>query len=212
MSKRANKRFAPKNELFAHFLFYHERLEWIAQGCSSVMSNLSDSLTGCKFVMSNSLTVAHLSLAIWANRSQLLIKMSNEGLSKFPSMPPTPCKYAVCPGYLINWFFYIFHSGGWVLVGSNVLCSNKCFFKSVWLGWFFLIQILVKLNFLDYRYYFLHFLCCLFCYRQCLSLQLNIFHKIYTTFYITVNREFPGVSNILFHHALNFKFFIFLST
>ena len=60
----------------AHLLYYHERPEQIAHGCSFVMSDLSDSLTvalclerperfahSCSFVLSDlseSLTVAHL--------------------------------------------------------------------------------------------------------------------------------------------------------
>ena len=51
-----------KNEQFARSLFYHERPECIAHGCYFVMSDLS-----------NLLTVACLSWANWANRSQSLI-------------------------------------------------------------------------------------------------------------------------------------------
>ena len=70
-----NGRFAQKNERiahslifgerpegFAHSLIYHERPERIAHDRSFVMSDLSDSLT-----------IAHLSWAILANRSQPLI-------------------------------------------------------------------------------------------------------------------------------------------
>ena len=61
------------NERFAHLLFDHEHPERIAHGRSFVMSVLSDLLT-----------VPHLSWAIWANRSQSLIKMINfEWMSKW---------------------------------------------------------------------------------------------------------------------------------
>ena len=62
-------------------LFCPEHPERFSHGCSFVMSNLSTSLT-----------VAHLSWAIWVNGSQLLIKisnfeqMSNERMSKFPTL------------------------------------------------------------------------------------------------------------------------------
>ena len=45
-----------KNEWFAHSIIYHELPERMAHICSFVLSNLSDSLT-----------FAHLSWAIWAN-------------------------------------------------------------------------------------------------------------------------------------------------
>ena len=51
-----------KNKQFAHLLIYHEQPERITHGRLFVMSDLSDLLT-----------VAHLSWAIWANRSQSLI-------------------------------------------------------------------------------------------------------------------------------------------
>ena len=60
-------------EQIAHvLLFCHEWPEWFAHGHSLDMSDLSDSLT-----------VANLSWAIWANSSQLLIWFEqNEGMSK----------------------------------------------------------------------------------------------------------------------------------
>ena len=78
VSKRANERFAQKNEQFAHLLVYNERLERIAHGGSFDMSDLS-----------NSLTVAHLSWAIWANRSQLLIWFErSEWMSEWANSQP----------------------------------------------------------------------------------------------------------------------------
>ena len=65
-------------------LISSERLERIAQDRSFPLSNLSDSLT-----------VAHLSWAIWANRSQSLIwferneQMSDEQMSEFPALAAT---------------------------------------------------------------------------------------------------------------------------
>ena len=59
---RANERLAQKNEQFAHLLFYHEQPVWIDHGCSFVMSDLSDSLTG-----------AHFWWATWVIFSQSLI-------------------------------------------------------------------------------------------------------------------------------------------
>ena len=68
----------------SELLIYHERPKGFAHGCSFVMSDLRDSLT-----------VAHLSWAIWANHSQLLIwfeqnermsKWANERMSKFPAL------------------------------------------------------------------------------------------------------------------------------
>ena len=76
-----------KNLWIANWLIYHERPERFAHSHSFDMSDLS-----------NSLTVAHLSWAIWANRSQSLIwfeqnermrKMSewaNEQMSEFPAL------------------------------------------------------------------------------------------------------------------------------
>ena len=61
VSKRVNEQFAQK-KWFDHLLFYHERPEQIAHGCSFVMSDLSDLLM-----------VALLSWATWAICSQLLI-------------------------------------------------------------------------------------------------------------------------------------------
>ena len=87
VSKRANERFAQKNEQFAHLLVYHERLERIAHGGSFDMSDLS-----------NSLTVAHLSWAIWANRSQLLIwSERSEGMSRWANKRiPNPDLNLLC--------------------------------------------------------------------------------------------------------------------
>ena len=71
------------NERFAHFLIYHERPEQITHGRSFVMSDLSDLLT-----------VAPLSWAIWANHSQSLIwfeqseQMSELAMSKWANFQP----------------------------------------------------------------------------------------------------------------------------
>ena len=71
------------NERFAHFLIYHERPEQITHGRSFVMSDLSDLLT-----------VAPLSWAIWANHSQSLIwfeqseQMSELAMSKLANSQP----------------------------------------------------------------------------------------------------------------------------
>ena len=77
VSKRASEQFVQeKKEWFAHSLIYHERPEQIAHSHSFVMSDRNDSLS-----------VAHLSWAIWGNHSQLLIwfewseQMSNEQMS-----------------------------------------------------------------------------------------------------------------------------------
>ena len=60
----------------SQLLIFGGRLAQIAHGRSLLVSNLSDSLS-----------VAHLSWAIWANCSQLLIKMSNfEQMSGFPTL------------------------------------------------------------------------------------------------------------------------------
>ena len=68
VSKRTNEQFAQKIEWFARLLIYHEWPKRIAHSCSFFMSDLSDSLT-----------VAHLSLA---NHSQLLIwSERSEGMS-----------------------------------------------------------------------------------------------------------------------------------
>ena len=104
--KWANERFAQKNEQFTHLLIYGERPEgfahncsfplsdvseslivahfWWATGailshCSSLVSNLSDSLTllTTKKGMSNSLTVAHFLWATWAIPSWSLICLDN---------------------------------------------------------------------------------------------------------------------------------------
>ena len=78
VSERANERFAQKNEWFAHSLIYHERPEGIAHGHIFDMSNLSDSLT-----------VAHLSWSIWANRSRSLISSEQfERMSKWANSQP----------------------------------------------------------------------------------------------------------------------------
>ena len=81
VSKRANERFALKNEQFAHSVIYHEWPEPIAHSRSIFMSDLGDLLT-----------VAHWSWVIWANRSQLLIlserseQMSKWAMSEFPTL------------------------------------------------------------------------------------------------------------------------------
>ena len=78
VSERANERFAQKNEWFTHSLIYHERPEGIAHGHIFDMSNLSDSLT-----------VAHLSWSIWANRSRSLISSEQfERMSKWANSQP----------------------------------------------------------------------------------------------------------------------------
>ena len=58
VSKRVNEQFAQK-KWFDHLLFYHERPEQIAHGCSFVMSDLSDLLM--------------VALLTWAIHSQSLI-------------------------------------------------------------------------------------------------------------------------------------------
>ena len=84
--ERVNERFAKTTSVSLIYSFImsalsksltvalcHEQPERFTHGCSFVMRNLS-----------NSLTVAHFSSAIWANCSQLLIKISNfEQMSKW---------------------------------------------------------------------------------------------------------------------------------
>ena len=70
LSNKVNERFAQKNERFDHSLIYHEQPEQIAQSHSFVMSDLSEFAHSRSFVLSDlseSLTVAHLIWAIWAN-------------------------------------------------------------------------------------------------------------------------------------------------
>ena len=82
-SLRKNERFARVALLSwatwafcSQLLIFGEWPEWIAHGCSFLVSNLC-----------NSLTVALLSWVIWANCSQLLFKMSDfEQKSKFPTL------------------------------------------------------------------------------------------------------------------------------
>ena len=69
-----------KNKWFAHLPIYNEQPEKIAHGRSFDMSDLSDSFT-----------VTHLSWAIWANCSQLLIwseLMSDEQMRKGSNSQP----------------------------------------------------------------------------------------------------------------------------
>ena len=80
VSKRVKERMSDllrKNKQFAHSLIYHERPAHFS------MSNLSDLLT-----------VAHLSWAIWANRSFDLSDLSEGANERIPN-----------PGFI--WFFYI---------------------------------------------------------------------------------------------------------
>ena len=68
-----------KKEQFAHSLFYHERPEQIANGCSFVVAH------GCSFVLSDlskSLTVAHLTSANWVNE-----RMINQPYKSFTILP-----------------------------------------------------------------------------------------------------------------------------
>ena len=80
-----NEWFAQKNKRFANLLICHERPEGFAHGRSLNMRNLSDSPT-----------VAHLSWAIWGNRSQSLIwfewyeQMSEWAMSKLVNWIPSP--------------------------------------------------------------------------------------------------------------------------
>ena len=70
LSNKVNERFAQKNERFDHSLIYHKQPEQIAQSHSFVMSDLSEFAHSRSFVLSDlseSLTVAHLIWAIWAN-------------------------------------------------------------------------------------------------------------------------------------------------
>ena len=74
-------------ERIAHLLIYHERPERIAHGCSMFIcyERLKRFDLGCSFDMSylsNSLTVAHFILVIWANEC-----MSDERMSKFLAPP-----------------------------------------------------------------------------------------------------------------------------
>ena len=68
-----------KKEQFAHSLFYHERPEQIANGCSFVVAH------DCSFVLSDlskSLTVAHLTSANWVNE-----RMINQPYKSFTILP-----------------------------------------------------------------------------------------------------------------------------
>ena len=92
VSKRGNEQFAPKNKWFANSLFYHEQPEQIAHSHSFVMTHERPQqfAHGRSFFLSNLsdlLPVVHLSWAIWANCSQLFIKMNNfEQMSEFPTL------------------------------------------------------------------------------------------------------------------------------
>ena len=96
VSKRANVQFSQKNERFAHLLIYHEQPERNPHSWSFVISNLSNSLTVALLInmsnLSDWLTVAHLSWAIWVSRSQSLIwferseRMSDKRMSEFPML------------------------------------------------------------------------------------------------------------------------------
>ena len=96
-------------ERIAHSLIYHERPERIAHGCSFFMCDLSDSLT-----------VAHLSWAIWANRSQSLIwferseRMSDERSQRILLERGHKFIFKKIEKWIqeIFYFIYVFASGG----------------------------------------------------------------------------------------------------
>ena len=102
--KKKHTKNVPKNkfcqifERFANLPIYHEQSERIAHGRSFVMSDCERFTHGRSFDMSNLsdwLTVTHLSWAIWANCSQLLIwfeRMSDERMRKIPN-----------PGLMFAW-------------------------------------------------------------------------------------------------------------
>ena len=94
-------------------LVCHEWPKQFTHGCSFDMSDLSDSLT-----------VAHLSWVIWANRSQWLIwferneQMSDEWMSEFPALHSTAYRRRIktaekAKSSLLfegwNWFSFLRH-------------------------------------------------------------------------------------------------------
>ena len=102
-----------KNKQFAHSLNYHE---WAWVNCSLLIicherpEQFTPSRSFDMSDLSDLLTVAHLSWAIWSNRSQSLIwleqseQMSDERMIKFPTlfkMEQSPLKIVIPVGIAI---------------------------------------------------------------------------------------------------------------
>ena len=106
-----------KNERFTHSLIFGERNEWFAHGRSFVLSNLSESLT-----------VAHLIWAKWANEW-----MNDERMSEFPALPYSCCipltPYRMSCCVATRQLLYPFNPGqqyqNWVLMYYNI-CQVVC--------------------------------------------------------------------------------------